>query len=315
MIEQLLNKVALLTELRRRGLHREKASATDALERFAARLEPKLRSRWLAAMQAAEDRVELEALARAVQAGQVTQAELAAKLQDWPSRFGELAIDLRAGFLAGGAVAYEVIGGSGFNLRFDLINPHAVQYSTRHLPKIVQAYMEGAKERIRDVVTDAVSGKWTPREAAQLIKETIGLTPQYGGAVDRLRDELVEAGVTGERLDAKVAAYANQLLKVRSHTIARTEIIQAEVAGQRALWDEAAKGGLFDKQKAKRIWKTAKDERTCEICRPLDGQAIAYGELYTRQDLPGEQMVNVFGEPLVGPPAHPNCRCTEVLEP
>jgi hypothetical protein len=266
-------------------------------------------------MRTVEDRIELEALARAVQAGQVTQAELAAKLQDWPSRFGELAIDLRAGFLAGGAVAYEVLGGSGFNLRFDLINPHAVQYSTQHLPQIVQDYLVGAKQRIRDVVTEAVSGKFTPREAALQIKETIGLTPVYGGAVDRLRDDLLEAGVTGERLEAKVAAYANQLLKVRSNTIARTEIIQAQVAGQRALWDEAAKAGIFNKQTAKRIWKTAKDERTCEICRPLDGQEIPYGALYVRQDLPHEQAVNVFGEPLVGPPAHPNCRCTEVLEP
>lgn len=296
--------------LRQRKIEKATAAETQAIERIAKRLEPQLRKRFLAAVQASKDRVDLEALVRAVQAGNVTQAEFAARLREWPEKYGELAIDLRAGFLAGGETAYEILDGAKYKLRFDLINPYAVNYSSRKLPQIVEHYKDDAKRIIRDIITEAVSGKYTPQSAAKEIKDHIGLTDRYSKAVINYRADLIGEGITGERLDAKVERYAEKLLKSRAKTIARTEIIQAQVSGQRALWNEAANQGVFDRNATKRIWKTHTDERTCELCLVMDGESIPFNGIYTHPELGN---ADVFGEVLNGPPLHPNCRCHEEL--
>lgn len=296
-----------------------KATRTQlsAVDRIARRLEPQLRKRFLAAVQASKDRVDIEALARAVLAGRAPQAELAMKLAEWPEKYGELAFDLRAGFLAGSSHAYDVIDGARLGLRLDLVNPYAVNYSSRHMPQIVESYKEHARQIIRDTISEAVSGKYTPQSAAQEIKESIGLTERYARAVANRRAGLIGAGVTGERLEAKVERYREKLLRSRAKTIARTEIIQAQVSGQRALWNEAANQGLFNRMDAKRVWRTHEDERTCPLCMAMDGQVIGFGSIYTHVSGDPEAMslgnVNVFGEILNGPPMHPNCRCSEDL--
>jgi hypothetical protein len=298
----------LETEFQRRVI---KAPATTAIERIASRLSPQFRKRFLAAVQAAKDGVDLEALARAIQSGSVTQAEFAMRLQEWPERYGELAIDLRAGFLAGMGHAQEMFVGSPIQLRMDLINPYAVQYAERKLPKLAKSYMENAQEIIRTIITEAVSGQYTVQGAAKALRSSIGLTQQYERAVRNLESQLLADGFSAEVVAKKKARYEAKLLKARATTIARTEIIQAQVAGQRALWDEAARNGLFDKTKAHCIWQTSFDERTCALCSAMDGQTIPYGELFDSPDL-GQK--NVFGEPLVEPPMHPNCRCSVKLD-
>lgn len=302
-----------------RALKIRKKAAATAIERIANRLESALRKRFLAAVEASKGKVDLEALAQAVQSGSATKAELAMKMAEWPERYGELAIDLRAGFTAGGQLAYNVLDGHKFNIQFNYINAYAVDYANRKLPKIVMDYITDARENIRSVITDAVSGKYTPMEAAKEIKAQIGLTPQYARAVARFQDELIATGVEGERLAAKVDRYREKLLKARSRTIARTEIIQAQAAGQRSLWEEAAREGVFDRHTAKRIWRTNHEGETnrgnptpCPLCAPLNGQEITFGGVY---DHPEFGHADVFGEALNGPPLHPNCLCHEELVP
>lgn len=294
------------------ALKQRKATAAEnqAIERIANRLEPQLRKRFLAAVQASKDRIDLEALARAVQAGNVTQAAMAAKLSEWPEKYGELAIDLRAGFLAGSETAYEILEGAKYKLRFDLINPYAVNYSSRKLPQIVESYKDDARRIISRIITDAVSGKYTAQTAAKEIKEHIGLTERYSMAVANRRADLIGEGITGERLEAKVERYAEKLLKSRAKTIARTEIIQAQVSGQRALWNEAARQGIFDRTTAKNVWDTHEDERACPLCMAMDGQEIQFGGVYTHPELGN---LNIFGELLQPANMHPNCRCREKL--
>jgi hypothetical protein len=295
----------------------EKAVSTTAIERIAARLTPQLRKHFLAAVQAAKNNVDLERLAQAIISGNVTKAEIAVKLAEWPEKFGGLAIDLRAGFLAGMGNAYDVFEGSSIQLRMDLINPYAVQYAQRKLPQIVRQYATDARQTIRTIITDAVSGKYTPRDAAKIIIDSIGLHPKYERAVAKLRDTLAADGIAGAQLDAKVERYAQKLLKARATTIARTEIVQAQVSGQRTLWQEAANAGMFNRQTATRVWRTNHEGETnrgnptpCLICDPMDKQSVPFGGFYDHPTLGG---VNVFGDPLVGPPIHPHCLCHEEL--
>lgn len=294
------------------------ASQTQAIERIANRLSPQLRKRFLEAVKASKDSIDLEALARAVQSGSATQAEIATKLGTWPEKYGELSIDLKAGFIAGAGNAYEVLEGHTLRLNFTLINPHAVDYSARKLPRIVQAHVADAKRNIQSIITDSVSGKHTGQEAAKLIRDSIGLIPGHERAVERMRERLTAEGLSPDKVDGKAERYAAKLLRSRANTIARTEIIQAQVSGQRALWQEAANEGLFDRKTAKRAWKTnhegqtsAGNETPCELCAPMDGQEIDFGDLYDHPEL---GTADVFGGLLSGPPLHPNCLCSENLE-
>jgi hypothetical protein len=301
----------LIQQAIRQRVHQKAISAQQqAIERIARRLEPQLRKRFLAAVQATKDIVDLEALARAVQSGSVSQASLAMRMGEWSDKYGALSTDLKAGFLAGGEVSYEVLDGAKFKLRFDLINPYAVNYASRKLPILVDYYKRDALTNIRDIITQSMEGKYTSQTAAKAIRDSIGLTDRYEKAVEHYKEQLIGEGITGDTLNGKVERYSAKLLRSRAKTIARTEIIQAQVAGQRALWEEAAREGLFDRQTAKRVWDTHDDERTCALCEAMDGQEIPYNGVYTQPELGN---VNIFGEVLNGPPLHPNCRCGEEL--
>lgn len=294
------------------ALKQRKALSAEeqAIERIARRLEPQLRKRFLAAVQASKDIVDMRALERAVTSGNISQAALAVHIGEWSEKYSPLALDLRAGFLAGGEVAINILDNASFKLKLDLINPYAVSYAQRKIPQIVESYKRDALANIRDIITEAVSGQYTAQTAAQAIRESIGLTERYEQAAKNYRAQLIGEGITGDKLAGKVERYSAKLLRARAKTIARTEIIQAQVSGQRALWEAAALEGIFDRQTSTRVWATHTDERTCELCLPMDGQEIPFNGVYTQPELGN---VNVFGEILNGPPMHPNCRCGEEL--
>jgi SPP1 gp7 family putative phage head morphogenesis protein len=71
----------------------------------------------------------------------------------------------------------------------------------------------------------------------------------------------------------------------RATLIARTETLRAHNEGRKVFYRQV---GI-----TKIRWLTAHDERTCKICRPLDGKVFAIDE-------------------VEGPPRHPGCRCTAV---
>ena len=75
----------------------------------------------------------------------------------------------------------------------------------------------------------------------------------------------------------------------RATLIARTETLRAHNEGRKVFYRQV---GVTKVQ-----WLTAHDERTCPICRPLDGKVFEIEE-------------------VEGPPVHPGCRCsTLVLHP
>ena len=71
----------------------------------------------------------------------------------------------------------------------------------------------------------------------------------------------------------------------RSTLIARTETLRAHNEGRKVFYRQA---GI-----TKVRWLIADDERTCNICRPLDGKVFGIDE-------------------VEGPPKHCSCRCTTV---
>jgi hypothetical protein len=287
-------------------------AAYPALAKLADRLEPALRRRFIQAVQAAKSNVDLERLASAIQQGNVSQAEVALNLQTWPEKFGGLAVDLRAGFHAGAEQGLMTLENVGMAMSFRYIDTHTVEYARSHLPKLVQSLRANARMLTREIVTEAVEGKWTPYEAAQSIRDWIGLTPQYASALSAFEEDLVQRGIDEDKILARVEKKELSYLKLRAETIARTEIQTAANQGQLATWDEAIMQGLLPKT-VRKVWLTAPDERLCEECEALgESESVLLHEVF--MDDEGDEDVTSFGEPLITPPVHPNCRCTMVIE-
>lgn len=83
----------------------------------------------------------------------------------------------------------------------------------------------------------------------------------------------------------------------RSERIAVTEVTRAYATGQRMAGEDLQ--NEFPGVKVVKMWATNNDDRTCEICFPLDGVEVELNEDFA----PG----------ISQPPAHVNCRCFETV--
>ncbi len=249
-------------------------------------------------MAQAQGKIDLEALAAAIEANQLTAAEAAVKIGSFAENYGGLAPELRAAFLVGSGLAIRELAQSGVSLSFNLINPYAVQYAETHLVDLVTPFKADAKELIAKFVSIAVSGETTPQGAAKDIKDLIGLDARRVQAADNFWRTLVEQDVPDKDIARRVGKYMDSLLRQRAEVIARTETMRAANAGQREAWNVAAGKGLIDKADYVRVWKVTWDERLCDECEPLDDTSVGMDEEFDEGD----------------PPLHPNCRCTINLE-
>jgi SPP1 gp7 family putative phage head morphogenesis protein len=138
---------------------------------------------------------------------------------------------------------------------FGVLNRPALAALQEYNFGLIRKLTDDLKGEIRSVITQGViQGHGIPQIARQL---TTGTALQKGTF-------------------AKV--------ETRARVIARTETIRAFSHGVQ--WQFALHG-------IKRVqWMTARDERVCEWCGPLDGLIFPLDQL-----------------PLGGPPIHPQCRC------
>lgn len=308
-------KVELLHEVRRRELWPRllqclqakaplSARDTPALARLAEKLAPSLRRAFLAAVAKLQANIDLDKLAAALAANQLTAAEAAAKLNEFPEMYGELAAPLKAGFIVGAGLALRELAQSGLSLSFTLINPAAVRYAEGAVLDLVQPFKENARETIRTFLAKSLSGETTPSGAAKDIRDLIGLDPRRVQAADNFWARLVEEGVDDKTIERRVGRYMDALLRQRAETIARTEVHKAAGAGQQEAWEEAARQGLVDRTGQSKVWITTWDEVLCPLCEPMDGVAVGMDESF---DTPNG--------PMDFPDMHPNCRCTANLVP
>jgi len=199
--------------------------------------------------------------------------------------------------LVDGAEAIDLPG-----MRFDRTNPLAVAWARQRAAELVRQITEESRAAVRAIIVRATRGELTPRTAARLIRDVVGLTERGAIAVARRREDLGASGLSAARVDAIVTRYVAELTRARALTIARTETIAASNEGQRQLWAQAQSAGLLGPN-AERVWVVAPDRPDkappCPICTGLAGKTAPIG--------------GTFLGGYSGPPAHPNCRCTTVL--
>jgi len=210
----------------------------------------------------------------------------------------ELIDVLRDAMMRVGQVTADTIG---LEIAFDMTNPRAAQYAATLGARSINA-SEAVRQSIREIVKQVVEGEMSIQNAKRLIKERAGLLPQHSQAVARYYDNLVASGSTARRARELANQYANRLLNYRADMIARTEIGAAQSYGQWELWQQARDANLVPLD-AMRIWMTAKDERVCDVCGPMNGQVASIDGVWFTPNGPVHYPTEI----------HPNCRCASGL--
>lgn len=113
--------------------------------------------------------------------------------------------------------------------------------------------------------------------------------------------------LTDDQIDRMVKAYRRQAIRLRSETIARTEMVKAGALGSREAWRQLQENGYFPKG-VRRFWFTALGERVCPICKPMPRINGAGRGL-------DEPFMTVDGGFVDCPPVHPGCRCVVFVRP
>ena len=151
------------------------------------------------------------------------------------------------------------------------------------------------KQAVRTIIQWSIREGIAPRDAAKLIKKSVGLNrPQILALIDYDR-RLPAEMPTAVRVKA-VGKYRGTLVRRRALMIARTEVIDALNMGAEVAWKQAQGQGLLGKD-AKKEWLTT-PVGACNVCLALNGKSVKIG--------------GKFESPrgaLNGPTAHPNCRC------
>lgn len=191
---------------------------------------------------------------------------------------------------------------------FDKTNPNSLAFAARRAGALVTSIDEMTRTAIRKIIIDAFNEQLDYRATARRIKNVVGLHPRWAEAVVKFEKRefvrMVRLGMkeTTARIKSQERAvrYADQLKSKRATMIARTEIQIAQNEGRYEGWKQASKEGFIDPQTGK-MWVTAKDERTCDICGPLDGEIVPWN--------------GVFSIGLETPIVHPHCRCITIIVP
>ena len=288
--------------------------ADPLTRRVAARLEPKVRREFLAAIKQLESEIDIAALVTAVQSRSQDAVDLALKLSTLPKRFDKMVATIVTGFQRAGVLTAQELTAAGLSYAFDLTNPFAVSWARNYggtLISEVAAQAPGSARIlnvVRVAVGDGIEFGVPPVQTARLLRESVGLTPRMAKAVDNRFKQVVEKrwAVHGN-IDRAMAeagksalAYKKKLINHRARLIARTETINASNAGQMQSWQQAADKNLLSRKRTRRKWVTGLDDLVCNICAPMHGQTVAFE---------GESFITGLGASVDMPTAHPACRC------
>lgn len=199
---------------------------------------------------------------------------------------------------------------------FNLLNPYAQRALLSSTQEIAKGLAEGSDAVIREILSDTLAGKYTPDKAASLIQQSLGLTDRQARSVLKLHNRLRGAspgdlvwmgkkkvriprdGFPDSHVKTLLDRYSATLLRKRARTIAHTQTMFASNEGQVLAWKQLVKQEILPAG-IQREWVITEDELACPICSALSGRRCGLDELFDGQ--------------FSGPPAHPDCRCTQIL--
>lgn len=270
------------------------------VRRMSARMRAKLEGPFLEEVSAIRDAVREGDLSKAVMTEDADRVIEVSEVKRVGSVVGQLGEPIEDAVQEGGRLAMAEVKAPAVAL--DMQRPRVRRWMERHTGTLIKQVNGTSVKAIRAILKDGYAAGRHPRAMARDIRAVVGLTEPQSIAVARRRQAMVEAGVPEATIEKRMSRYAERLLKQRAETIARTESMTAINQGRVAMWQQLAEDGALDED-TKRQWLTADDERVCPICGPLD----------EHPPIPLDGSYQTSIGTVDHPPAHPSCRCTEII--
>ena len=187
-----------------------------------------------------------------------------------------------------------------FRIAFRVTNPAAQRWAETQAGRLIRRITADQRQSIRRVIVQAFTENLTTRQVAIRLTDQIGLQSRQAVALERVRADLVEKGLTKARIDHLVTRHRDRMIRRRARSIARTEVLRASNMGQQLLWEAAVDAGEWRAQDVRRVFIVTPDDRLCPICAPLDGMMVGLAD---------EFVSPTNGASALVPPLHPQCRC------
>lgn len=278
---------------------------------LADRFEPKIAQAFAAAVNRVRSQFTIDALVEAMRAGNVDTVlrtlDLPGKLSaamsgvSLPPETPGVTAQLQALYLAAGERATALLPAQArVGMRFDLLNPRAVDWLRTYSFDLIREVTAPTVEAIRNVLVRGFTEGVTARNMAREIREVVGLTGRMEQAVHNRRRDLEQEGRSPEQVERMTARYRQQMLNRRALNIARTEAVRASNEGALEQERQMQEAGLLGMD-VLRYWVVTRDDRLCEHCMAVPGMNPDGVPLDKPFQTP-------FGEKMA-PPLHPQCRC------
>lgn len=153
-------------------------------------------------------------------------------------------------------------------------------------------------------------------ELSRAIRPMVGLDWRQAIANQNYYNAMIESGVSTRKALENSIKYSARQNRHRAYRIARTELAHSFNAGVLIGTKQAQEQGLLGK--AVKVWCTASDERTCDICGRLEGTEIEIDDDFYYRDSHGNNIrINPkLNNPMMGgiACAHPMCRCSLLIK-
>jgi hypothetical protein len=252
---------------------------------------------------ALRNELDLRTIAAALENGDVASVLAMLDAAAVDAAFEDAVATLRqAVVLVGQETAAQLSEFLGETIAFDLINPAALAELEAAGAEMVTNVSDETISAVRAALVDAYQTGRTGDQVAREIRDLVGLTERDVRQMNRIRQEMIDAGIADDKINAFLDKWTKNKIKYRAQVIAENELNRAGNLGQQMLWDDALDAGLLPKD-TMREWVVTPDDHLCVLCSQMAGAQVPLG-------VPFETPT---GQAMVPQDIHVRCRCRQRL--
>jgi len=302
------------------------------MQQLIAMLERQLGMKWSDVVEWLRSQNSLAAIEQKLATGRLSDV-----VSDVAQAAQKFAADLHAAYITSGQTEATWLDSnvSDTLIHFDAASPQVIAAARRNTLEQVAGLTEESRATIRQALVDAAQDGINPRETAQRIRDSIGLTPPQERALSNYR-AAVESGdytkalgyelssghsdrtilsaresgraLTQSQADLAVERYRQNSIDARALTIARTESLRAAHDGSRDSIGQAIGRGQLDADALEKSWNPGPKIRFARPDHQEMGQRSAIGVLEDFVLPDGTRMWGP-GDSRGGAKHCANCRC------
>jgi len=269
---------------------------------------PKIDSAFRKAVRAATDKTSADMLLAALKSGKISEAisSIGWKEGAEPVIQTQLLDTFAAGFERSGVLHMRATKALVQSKRgeFTISSDSAVAYLKQHGADLVSNFGLANRDALKASLTSMLERGMTPHEMQKAIMPQVGLTKGWAEAVDRRLARLLAEGVSVSDATREASRYADELVRLRSLNIARSEALIAHGKADGEHRRQSIEQGLADADKASKTWNTAGDNVVRDEHAEAEGQTVGWDESF-----------DIGGEEFDDAPAGVNCRCWVSFNP